>query len=506
MSRHLTDLDLVALHLNQVEARVASRRRDARIRRLNVLGKQDEPRDGALNVVCSPGADEFRPQEGFDYLVLDPERGAHPKWQQGDFGLVLSPGDPATVLPALEDYFLGTDEFALAAFDLICRIEGGGGVDGILTEAQRSLGRSLACIDATLSHLAGTPLPKNLQPVLEESLSESRLVTEGVPGAVATIVVDGTRLLATRVRVSSRRSVALVMWNPRPGTSPGVDAAILTHLSLYVGDYLGSGKGHSLQEEADLLLEDLLMGVAGSPRQVLHRADTCGITFRDSARIISFFRYGADATMEQAERTLTLVRSAYPQSATTIHERHAIAVVPTHGNTSKILGIIGSPQVRTMGIDLRCSVSMTFDSFEGIAEAYQQCAVAQEMGTMFEPYLSIFRYSRYLFPALIRDAEPHLELGRYVLPIARQIIDYDRTHNTPYAATLYRYIASNKADDVARDLHVHRNTVVYRLGKIRDLFGIDYEDGGRMANIKVSFDVLVAIPHNDADRKVLFPG
>lgn len=41
-------------------------------------------------------------------------------------------------------------------------------------------------------------------------------------------------------------------------------------------------------------------------------------------------------------------------------------------------------------------------------------------------------------------------------------------------------------------LHVHRNTVAYRLERIANQFGIDLEDIRVLGHVRLSFDLLVA--------------
>lgn len=78
-----------------------------------------------------------------------------------------------------------------------------------------------------------------------------------------------------------------------------------------------------------------------------------------------------------------------------------------------------------------------------------------------------------------------------VHPSITRMIEYDRSANTEYARTLRVYLAQNRnALAAARELHIHKSTFFYRLGKMADLFGIDMSDGLALFTYEYSFRVL----------------
>ena len=59
----------------------------------------------------------------------------------------------------------------------------------------------------------------------------------------------------------------------------------------------------------------------------------------------------------------------------------------------------------------------------------------------------------------------------------RGIHEYDLKNATDYLETLYHYLGNRCSVQKAADkLYVHRNTVAYRVNKMRELFGLDFED------------------------------
>jgi DNA-binding PucR family transcriptional regulator len=68
---------------------------------------------------------------------------------------------------------------------------------------------------------------------------------------------------------------------------------------------------------------------------------------------------------------------------------------------------------------------------------------------------------------------------------------YDEVHETELAKTLSVYLQlRNDINKTAKKLHVHRNTLIYRLNKIRDLAGVEIDDPEVAWRFQLIFRVL----------------
>jgi purine catabolism regulator len=64
-------------------------------------------------------------------------------------------------------------------------------------------------------------------------------------------------------------------------------------------------------------------------------------------------------------------------------------------------------------------------------------------------------------------------------------------HETELAKTLSVYLQlRNDINKTAKKLHVHRNTLIYRLNKIRDLAGVEIDDPEVAWRFQLIFRVL----------------
>jgi DNA-binding PucR family transcriptional regulator len=81
--------------------------------------------------------------------------------------------------------------------------------------------------------------------------------------------------------------------------------------------------------------------------------------------------------------------------------------------------------------------------------------------------------------ALLADVEAFVAgWSATVSPQLRALSDHDRHHGTEYVLTLRAVLdALGNAAQAARALHVHVNTVRYRMRRVSELTGIDLGDG-----------------------------
>jgi purine catabolism regulator len=70
------------------------------------------------------------------------------------------------------------------------------------------------------------------------------------------------------------------------------------------------------------------------------------------------------------------------------------------------------------------------------------------------------------------------------------LTDYDAQHHTDLVPTLYAYFENN--GNMARTAHmlnIHRNTLVYRLGRITDILQLDMDDSNVRLNLHLALKV-----------------
>ena len=155
-----------------------------------------------------------------------------------------------------------------------------------------------------------------------------------------------------------------------------------------------------------------------------------------------------------------------------------------------------SPWLKKSGYYGCCSSS--FQELELLSEHFQQTEITArfcpgEIGQIysFQNYLLRYGFS-------IMKQNTHTSL---IHPAVTQLLEYDAQNHTEFCLTLYMYIRHERSQShTAAALNIHRNTLTYRLGRLRELIDCDLELPEVRLHILVSYELLKldgkeSVPH-----------
>ncbi|MHC1786591.1 MAG: PucR family transcriptional regulator [Christensenellales bacterium] len=152
------------------------------------------------------------------------------------------------------------------------------------------------------------------------------------------------------------------------------------------------------------------------------------------------------------------------------------------------------------GFDLRCGVGEPAADAGGLHRSCRQALRAMEIGEAFTPKEGLWVYSEMLFPRFLWDVAPEAA-GYYHALIFNKRSAHLFTQEMIDTIAMFLEKDLNLAD-TARQLYIHRNTLVYRLDKVHRLSGLDVRRFDDALIFKLFYDLrkcrkLPADAHND---------
>lgn len=130
-------------------------------------------------------------------------------------------------------------------------------------------------------------------------------------------------------------------------------------------------------------------------------------------------------------------------------------------------------------------LSLPFEQLEDMPVRYRQCVYAMAQ-TNSQP--GVYRGEKYALPYLLsRFALLNKEqaLSHPALDILRR---HDAEKNTEYYKTLFVYLLHERSILLgASELHIHKNSFLYRIQKIREMINIDLDDPRERSYLLLSF-------------------
>lgn len=145
----------------------------------------------------------------------------------------------------------------------------------------------------------------------------------------------------------------------------------------------------------------------------------------------------------------------------------------------------------TARVRAKTGISDAFTSLLDIRTYRTQAEDALAIGMMLHPDRSVFQYTDYILPAILLPRIKDMPPVNYMPKIIDQIRCYDQIHSTDFLHTLKCYVYNLKsASETAQQLHIHRNTLLYRINKIEEHFMISLKDYNTFLHLMIAFYVL----------------
>lgn len=154
---------------------------------------------------------------------------------------------------------------------------------------------------------------------------------------------------------------------------------------------------------------------------------------------------------------------------------------------------------KATNIQFISGVSGVFDTVSELKNAYLQALEAIEIGQKYSPNDTRYYFGDYRIISLFRKFD-HEELKRAVDRKLKKVIKYDLENNTSYFDDLKAYFDSGRSiNKTAEKLFVHKNSIYYRLDRIKALFNIDVNNEDEMFLIELSIKILNLLDNFDED-------
>lgn len=91
------------------------------------------------------------------------------------------------------------------------------------------------------------------------------------------------------------------------------------------------------------------------------------------------------------------------------------------------------------------------------------------------------------------------EISSFIHPTLKIIRDYDKEYETVFLSTLKCYcLCLFQKNEASQMLHIHRNTLLYRLNRIEELFSLNLKDYRTLHHLLISFEI-VKYQHSNKD-------
>ncbi|MGI6028232.1 MAG: PucR family transcriptional regulator [Candidatus Heteroscillospira sp.] len=267
--------------------------------------------------------------------------------------------------------------------------------------------------------------------------------------------------------------------------SPGI-IQLYDYFIEKLRDYLqpATSSNDYLRSQFDNFLIDIIEGHISSQRDIVERSLVYPPAFQEN--YFSVIVGHESSTTLYLEHAMQNLSTLFPNVRMLQHNKNILMYPKNSSKPEKNAAFFETLNEYLQVNRAHVGVSESFHGLENLRQAYIQArdsleigrrlSVSSCVGDMLSPDSGprrIFRFSDYHVYMLL-SGQQH-ELG-----ILDQLHRYDIDHKTDYYRILFIFLSFDRQfTKTAALLHMHRNNVIYHIGRICEIFSLDLEDPGQ---------------------------
>lgn len=141
-------------------------------------------------------------------------------------------------------------------------------------------------------------------------------------------------------------------------------------------------------------------------------------------------------------------------------------------------------------IECRIAISSRQKTSANLVDAYTQASKLIEIGTLYNPSYKIYYYEDYKTKLILSTIDRNILEEAIDIRIKR-IVLHDKSSKTSYMDDLTTFFKANRNINKAAELlFIHKNSMYYRLSKIKELFNVDFNDNEDCFKVEISLRIL----------------
>ena len=237
------------------------------------------------------------------------------------------------------------------------------------------------------------------------------------------------------------------------------------------------------------LINDLLSGSIRDARHLRLRLKDMDWHPKNSYRLYLLnFSHASDTY-------LTFFRDAFklqiPQAEAFIYRESIVLLCEPAANTKQEAELEDKIESLCDVANLRCGISDAIHSLIDVRNAFRQASHVLQTARKLQVPGLVFKSEDFMLLFLIDKLAENSSLDEFIHPTVRAIRDYDAEHESEYGLTLHTYLLRGKdAMKTCDELHIHKNTLSYRLRRLASMHGIDWDDGYLLTQLLISLEIL----------------
>jgi len=198
-----------------------------------------------------------------------------------------------------------------------------------------------------------------------------------------------------------------------------------------------------------------------------------------------------DFEIRQIQSFAEQFRTSIPNSIYMIYEQNILYLKSSDDDISISEEEISNWIEIIAQTNLKIGISSMFEDISQMRSCLKQATNVIATGRKLPAAIPVFNFDTYRLADMVAHMPDDMDYYYYCYPPMRRLIERDAANGTNLAYTLYKYLAkpANPAE-VCKELFIHKNTLYYRMDKIREIMQTDLKKADVIAQIQLTFQIL----------------
>jgi hypothetical protein len=211
----------------------------------------------------------------------------------------------------------------------------------------------------------------------------------------------------------------------------------------------------------------------------------------DGYYLIKILVSNENVTTSTAKYTFASAQSFFPGSLIVEKEDHAVLVICTAKIQYDFQTALTKLEQYLQDRKDFGVVSRPFQSLGALYVHYTAATLTLQLGPLIEPERHLFFFQDYTVPLMLKLCNREIDIRVFCMQEAITLYDYDKENDSEFFRSLYVYLRHNRSLAMAaKVMKIHRNTLLYRIGRASEIASIDPADEKIQLPMILSYDIM----------------
>lgn len=239
------------------------------------------------------------------------------------------------------------------------------------------------------------------------------------------------------------------------------------------------------------LLSDLLDGREINYSDIENQLAGSGINLQDDLYIMTVSTYDYCQTCTHLNETAEQLCSMLKGSIYTIYENILVFLFSRPAETPLSEQELEVLSDQLTAQEMQAGISNFFTDIRNVHRFYVQARKAVEIGARLNQATTLFFYSDIYFYHIMEICKEKEELRYFIHPAMMKLLASDMTKHSDLLNTLHVFLEQAcSTSQTAAILHIHKNTLLYRMNRIKELTGCDLSNGDELLSMAFSYKIM----------------